>query len=207
MQITSVRRRVRKTEDKARCGRLFSPSKPRVRRHTFRVDHFNAAGSHVAATAGKSKSKLWVMITVLIVVLAAAGTGAWWMLLKPPPEGRAHASATSSKPAPPAKPVFFKLDPFTVNIQGGDFGDKLLYVAITLQLGNDASQTYLQEHLPEVRNRLLMVLSDQAADTLTTSQGKHQLAARIKTSLGPSFTGTQPALAVHKVLFTQFILQ
>jgi flagellar FliL protein len=160
----------------------------------------------VAATAGKSKSKLWVIIAVLIVVLAGAGTGTW-VLLKAQPHDKVHAVAKDAKPAPPAKPVFFKLEPFTVNIQGGDFGDKLLYVAITLQLGNDASQTYLQEHLPEVRNRLLMVLSDQAADALTTSEGKHQLAARIKTSLGPAFTGKQPALAVHKVLFTQFILQ
>ncbi|HEX5954249.1 MAG TPA: flagellar basal body-associated protein FliL [Rhodanobacteraceae bacterium] len=148
-------------------------------------------------------AKLWLILIILLVVLLGAGGAAGWLLL-----GKHAKPAASDKTAAVAKraekPVFLDLDSFTVNLEGGD---RLLYVGITLQLGNESTQEFLRAHLPQVRNRLLMVLSNQDAGTLITSDGKQKLAEAIRTSLLKQFAGTQPALLLDKVLFTQFIVQ
>lgn len=157
-------------------------------------------------TASQSgRASLWIIIAlVAIIVLGAGGVGGWILLGK----RGGTANAASAPPPPPAKPVFFQLDPFTVNLQpSGNDGGQLLYVGITLQLGDQTSQAFLQEHLPQVRDRLLLVLSGQSAGNLISSAGKQQLATEIRGALVKPFAKGQPKLAVNNVLFTQFIVQ
>lgn len=149
---------------------------------------------------------LVVVLLALVFVLGAGAAGAWLLLGRGIPAAGAHAVA-AAKPAPPAKPVFFKLDPFTVNLQGSDTGGQLLYVGITVELGDDATKSFLDEHLPQVRNRMLMILSGQDANSLVTSEGKQRLAATLRDAIVQPFEKGQPALAVGSVLFTQFIVQ
>ena len=148
-------------------------------------------------------AKLWLVLIILLVVLLGAGGAAGWLLF-----GKHAEPGTSDKTAAVAKraekPVFLDLDSFTVNLEGGD---RLLYVGMTLQLGDEPTQEFLRAHLPQVRNRLLMVLSNQDAGTLITSDGKQKLAESLRASLMKQFAGAQPALLVDKVLFTQFIVQ
>ncbi len=151
-------------------------------------------------------AKLWLILIVLLVVLLGAGAAAGWLLLGKHAKAAGAETAVAAVAAPKRadKPVFLDLDSFTVNLEGGD---RLLYVGMTLQLGNESTQEFLRAHLPQVRNRMLMVLSGQDADALITSDGKQKLAEAIRTSLLKQFTGAQPALLVDKVLFTQFIVQ
>jgi flagellar FliL protein len=151
-------------------------------------------------------AKLWLILIVLLVVLLGAGGAAGWLLLGKHAKAAGAEAAVAAAAAPKRadKPVFLDLDSFTVNLEGGD---RLLYVGMTLQLGDEATQEFLRAHLPQVRNRMLMVLSGQDADALITSDGKQKLAEAIRASLLKQFAGAQPALLVDKVLFTQFIVQ
>lgn len=151
-------------------------------------------------------AKLWLILIIVLVVLLGAGGAAGWLLFgkhAKAAEGEMAVAATSA-PKRTEKPVFLDLDSFTVNLEGGD---RLLYVGMTLQLGDEATHEFLKAHLPQVRNRMLMVLSGQDAGTLITSDGKQKLAEAIRTSLLKQFADAQPALQVDKVLFTQFIVQ
>lgn len=145
-------------------------------------------------------------MVALVFVLGAAAGGAWFLFGKGIP-GAGAQSVAVAKPAAPVKPAFFKLDPFTVNLQGSDNGGQLLYVGITIEVGDDATKAYLQDHLPQVRDRMLMILSGQDAQNLITSEGKQKLATTIRDSIIKPFDQSQPALAVGNVLFTQFIVQ
>jgi flagellar FliL protein len=152
-------------------------------------------------------AKLWLILIIVLVVLLGAGGAAGWMLLNKQHSKPATGDKTVADTAAPKraeKPVFLDLDSFTVNLEGGD---RLLYVGMTLQLGDEATQEFLRAHLPQVRNRMLMVLSGQDADALITSDGKQKLAEAIRASLLKQFADAQPALLVDKVLFTQFIVQ
>lgn len=155
------------------------------------------------AAAQSGKSKFWVTLTLVLVVALGGAVGtAWFLLGNPPVNAAPHAAGASG-----ARPVFYNLEPFTVNLKSGAYGDQLLYVGITLEVGNMATRQYLQEHLPQVRNRLLMVLSGQEAGTLISRKGKQQLATLIRQALNEPLAGKPAGMQVDSVLFTQFIVQ
>lgn len=148
----------------------------------------------------KRKSSIWVILLVLIAVAASAGGGySWWVLNK-------------SKPAVakvvPVIPVFMPLETFTVNLVTPDNNlDRVLYIGLTLRLPDDSTRAKLNDYLPEVRSRLLLLLSRQSADSLANEEGKQRLVAEIKSVLSPPMVKGQPNQVVSDVLFTAFILR
>ena len=109
---------------------------------------------------------------------------------------------------PPAAPVFFALDTFTVNLVNADNDpDRVLYVGFTLRLPDEATRLRMNDYLPEVRSRLLLLLSRQDSLKLASEQGKQALVEQIKQSLAPPLVKGQPPQVVNDVLFTAFILR
>lgn len=160
------------------------------------------------AAAQSGKRKFWIFgFLGLIAAFGLAGAASWYFLN----HGGANADAATRTSVTgtsraSAKPLFFHLEPFTVNLKSSAYGDRLLYVGITLEIADDAVRQRIQAYLPQVRNRLLMVLSGQDADTLISGDGKQKLAQRIRTALNES-TQDPPEMRVDGVLFTQFIVQ
>lgn len=148
-----------------------------------------------------------LLVFALIGAAIVAGAGGAWLFMQRGALGVGGHTVAAAKPKPPVKPVFFKLDPFTVNLQGSDYGSQLLYVGITVEVRDDATKAFFDEHLPQVRNRMLMILSGQDGASLVTSEGKQKLAASIRDAISKPFEPHQPKLAIGNVLFTQFIVQ
>lgn len=65
----------------------------------------------------------------------------------------------------------------------------------------------MNDYLPEVRSRLLLLLSRQSAAALSNEQGKQDLVKQIKAVLAPPLVQGQPQQVVNDVLFTAFILR
>jgi len=147
-----------------------------------------------------------IILLVLVAIAACAAAGyAWWMLHNQP---AAPGTAQVKKEIPPAPPIFLALDTFTVNLQNADNNpDRVLYIGLTLRLPDEKNRTALSEYLPEVRSRLLMLLSRQKSDDLVSESGKQQLIADIKQVLTTPFVKGQPNLLISDVLFTAFILR
>ncbi|AJJ20712.1 MULTISPECIES: flagellar basal body-associated protein FliL [Yersinia] len=148
----------------------------------------------------KRKSSIWVILLVLIAVAASAGGGySWWVL---------HKSKPTTAKAVPVIPVFMPLETFTVNLITPDNNlDRVLYIGLTLRLPDDATRAKLNDYLPEVRSRLLLLLSRQSADSLSNEEGKQRLVGEIKNVLSPPMVKGQPNQVVSDVLFTAFILR
>ncbi|MFH8134852.1 flagellar basal body-associated protein FliL [Pantoea osteomyelitidis] len=157
-----------------------------------------------AKAKGRKRS---ILIPVLLIVTLAAcsvaGYAVWRMMNK-----HGGDKSEAAKVEPPAAPVFFALDTFTVNLVNPDNDpDRVLYVGFTLRLPNDETRTRLSDYLPEVRSRLLLLLSRQNAAALASEQGKQDLIAQIKQVLAPPLVKGQPPQVVNDVLFTAFILR
>ena len=147
----------------------------------------------------KSKRSIWIPLLVLITLAACATAGfSYWRMQQAP-----SAAAKAELPPPPA-PVFFALDTFTVNL--GD-ADRVLYVGVTLRMKGEADRARLNDYLPEVRSRMLLLLSRQDATKLATDEGKKQLAADIKATLSAPLIANQPKQDITDVLYTAFILR
>lgn len=154
------------------------------------------------AKSGKRKLLIPVLLVVTLVACSVAGYTVWRSMNSP-----ANATA-AAKPEPPPAPVFFALDTFTVNLINPDNDpDRVLYVGFTLRLPDEETRRRLNDYLPEVRSRLLLLLSRQNAAALANEQGKQELVTQIKQVLAPPLVQGQPQQVVTDVLFTAFILR
>ena len=150
------------------------------------------------AISKKSKRSLWIPILVFITLAASASAGySYWHSHQVAADDKAQQRVVPS-------PVFYALDTFTVNL--GD-ADRVLYVGITLRLKDEATRARLNDYLPEVRSRLLLLFSRQDASALATDVGKQKLVDAIKQTLATPLVNGQPKQEVTDVLYTAFILR
>jgi len=111
------------------------------------------------------------------------------------------------EPAAASKaPVFLPLEPFTVNLQSSD-GDKFLQVNMTLQVKNEEQVNLIKLNMPQVRSRLLMLISSKDAASLLSSEGKEQLVSEIVEQVTLPFVPKGDPQKVEGVFFTSFIVQ
>ena len=160
-----------------------------------------AAAAAPAAAGKKSKSKMLIIIGA--VVLAAGGGGAWYFMGH---KAETPEMAVRAKPNLAAPPIFAQMEPFTVNLQA-DGGEQFLQTAFTLKVGSQADVDAIKLYLPQVRSRVLLLLSSKRGADIATVEGKKKLADEIIEQLTQPFAkGAQP-LEVTDVFFTAFVIQ
>ena len=161
-----------------------------------------AAGKGGDADAPAPKSKKMLFIIVGAVLVLAIGGGAAFMMMgsKSKKAEEEHVEEKASK-----VPVFVVIEPFVVNLQQEN-GDQFLQVALTLQVPNQETADTLKLFMPQVRSRLLMVLSSKKATDLLSSEGKRNLTDEIIDQLGEPFSsGKGPT--INDVFYTSFVIQ
>ncbi len=197
-----------------------------------------ATPDEAGADAPKKKgNKMLVIIIALLVVVILGGAAAFFMM------GGNHADEgedgeevvaeddhdAAAKEAKKAKlkkkkdaeakglpPVFVELDPFTVNLQPETAVDQYLQVKATLRVDEQPAADNLKAYMPEIRHRVLMLLSGKKASELGSAEGREQLAEDIKHAVN-AIVGEvprnrkgepeEPIGPVESVLFTSFIVQ
>lgn len=150
------------------------------------------------------RSNKGLLVLFALVALAGAGFGGytWWTTQ----QNAQTVSEEEKRPNMP-QPIFMELEPFTVNLAGVEGPDRVLYIHVTLRLANEKSRKQLHEYLPEVRSRLLLLLSEQKSKNIETHDGKLQLMKEIKQTLTPTLIPSDTDQDISDVLFTTFILR
>ena len=75
-------------------------------------------------------------------------------------------------------PTFFPLDNMVVNLANPG-GEKVAQIGITLELANSHATDVVKQHLPTIRNAILLLASQRTAEELLSREGKEKLAADI----------------------------
>jgi flagellar protein FliL len=151
--------------------------------------------------AKSGKTKLIVIIAIGAIVLLGAGAGGAYFLLHGRP-----VSHDAVKHAPVLPPVFFALDSMTVNLQSDD-GEHYLRIGLTLKLKDEKAQVALNERMPEIRSRVLLLLSGKRPEDLATVEGKRTLAKELRMAIDSIVSAAEPPVHVDEVLFTEFVVQ
>ena len=159
-----------------------------------------ATNTETASSPGKSKKKIFIIMGVLALALTGLGGGYYYYFFM---KGRSKLAPAQVKAEPP---IFFPLEPFTVNLQPGG-RNRFLHVAVTLKVADAASQAQMTQYLPEVRSRVLSTLSNREADSLATSEDKTRLSGEIMQVLSQPFGPNTPQQKIASVMFTTFMLQ
>ncbi len=158
-----------------------------------------AADSNVTSIdEARPKSKKKVLLIALVAVLLLGGGGAGWWMLQPKP-----AEAQAAKPPPPAPPVFVELETFTVNIAA----DHVLQTGITLQVKGAEDAEQLKLYMPQVKSRLLLLLSARDIEILRSPEGKVTMASDIATALRAPYVSGLAAPVISGVFLTSFVIQ
>lgn len=169
-----------------------------------------------AAPPTKKKRSLLKILLLLTPLLGGAGGGAWYFLrdqdqdqdqepkvaAKPGPAKAATAKPVSSKP-----PVFVSLEPFTVNLQHEDASPQYLQVGLALKVTDVATVDAIKLHMPEIRNRVLLLLSSKKASDISSLGGKQSLSTELTREIVQPLAGRAPAQGLDSVLFTSFVIQ
>lgn len=158
----------------------------------------------MAETSNNSRGWLWLGIPVAILVVALVAMNTYLLLRE---DGDKSESKQPEQPQKSATPIYVGVDPFTVNLQGDIYASRLLYMGLSLQVGDEDTREFLQENMPQVRSRLLVLNSAQNPEVLATAEGKKQLADAIIATLSEPMAAGQPELHIDDVLFTEFIVQ
>lgn len=147
----------------------------------------------------KSRKKLYIALAAIVVLLG--GAAAAWSVMKPP------AKAKTAVHEAPKPPVFIVVEQFTVNLAPEDAGDQYLQVAMTLQVADEAQVDRIKLYMPQVRSRILMLLSSKKASEIASVEGKKKLSEEVSAQINLPFTAKSAPQTVSNVFFTSFVIQ
>ena len=139
-------------------------------------------GAPAAAPAGKPKKKM-LMILGVVLLAGLAGGGGWFF--SQPKQGANHVGEV--KPAPLKPPIYVQLEPFTVNLQR-EGSDQYLQMGISLKVYEPDIEGKIKTNLPEIRSKVLQLLTTKTASELLSAEGKNKLVKEV-ISMGNDIIG------------------
>ncbi|MCY1198177.1 Flagellar basal body-associated protein FliL [compost metagenome] len=203
---------------------------------TSKSNPLPARGAPLPRSGGLGRILRPLLALIVLLIVAAASAGATWFIAqRMQPQGGAPVQlgvgqvpggqpGAAGQPghgpqatpttfvAPPAgpiavpAPIFVPLEPFTVTLQNADT-ERIMHVGLTLRVSDDQTRTRLEKYMPEVRSRILMVLSSQSPIGVQTQQGKTDMVNAIKQAVNLPFSPLPDGQYVTDVLFTAFVVQ
>lgn len=177
----------------------------------------------------KGKGKLLMIVGIALVLLLGGGAAFVVLLKKNAAGGHEEAKAQPMKP-----PIFVNLEPFTVNLQPEN-GEQYLQAVVALKISEKEVEEQIKVYMPELRHRILLLLSGKKASEISGPEERDMLSGEIRRQVNtvlyaasgrkpPEHTParpigkvaaivTAPAHAaspedpIQGVLFTSFIIQ
>lgn len=162
---------------------------------------------------GEKKSKLLPIVLIVLgaVLLAAASTGATMYLMSsrmldkaPVGEG---GEQEQEKPADVGPPIYFGLNPaMVVNFQNPG---PVRFLQVTVQVMAREKEVIeaVKEHMPAIRNDLMMLFSSQRYETIKSREGKEALRQEVLGEIQRILTEQTGEAGVEQVYFTSFVMQ
>jgi flagellar FliL protein len=154
-----------------------------------------------AEEAAPKKSNKKLIIIIAAVVLLIGGGAATFLLM-----GGDHAAEEEHAAVEHTDPVFVKLETFTLNLNPEE-GDRYLQVDITLNAGAQSDADTLDKYMPQVRNRVLLILTSKLPSEISDIEGKQALSEEITQQINEPYSEGSEPLTVTEAFFTSFVIQ
>lgn len=149
-------------------------------------------------------NKKILIAVIAVLVLAGGGAGAFFFL-----QGGEEVAAEGEaepKEEPLADPIYLGLSPaFLVNF---DHNGTIRYLQIELQVMARDQDIIdkVEANMPAVRNKVILLLSAQNYDAVSTVEGKEQLRQEVLAAVNESLQLTEGD-ALEDAFFTNFVVQ
>jgi len=107
----------------------------------------------------------------------------------------------------PSERIYVSLDPAFVATFRGSQTVQFVQFDLEVAVTNKQVEEALKTHGPAIRNRLVMLLSDQDPEVLGTQEGKEQLRVHIRDEIGAMLDSLDVEPGVVDAYFTSFLMQ
>ena len=105
------------------------------------------------------------------------------------------------------KPIYYKLDPtFVVNYQAQD-DLRFLQVTVEVMARDEKIIALVEQHMPIIRNNLIVLFSSQDFTTISTRVGKERLRAQVLSEVQKVLKDETGRPGIESVYFTSFVMQ
>jgi len=155
---------------------------------------------------GKLATKKLIILIVVGVLLLAVGGAGTFFLMKGKMAESGDQSHEEAKKHENASLYFDMTKPLVVDFPAGS-SMELVQLAVTFLVEDQETVDVLKKNEPILRNNLLMIISAQSPDKLTTTEGKEQLRNAMLTDVAATLKKLKAHGEVTEVLFTSFIMQ
>jgi flagellar FliL protein len=168
------------------------------------IEAAEGAEEGAEAPAAGGKKKLIIMI-VAALVLGGGGFGAWMAFSGGGEDGKGAKKVEQKELLPPK---YVNLDPpFVVNFEA-EAAVRFLQVTVGLMTRDPATEQIIKDNDPRVRNDMLMILSGQNYQSVSTLEGKESLQKRCLESVRTIVKDMRGDPAkVEALYFTSFVMQ
>jgi flagellar FliL protein len=157
-------------------------------------------GEEGAEEAPKSRKLLFIILAV--VLLGGGGAGAFFLL-----KGGDHKTS-AKKEEVVVPPIYVNLDPpFVVNFEA-EAAVRFLQVTVSVMTRDPHIGEILKNNDPRIRNDLLMLLSNQKYNQISTREGKEKLQTESLEAVRAVIksAGGEPE-KLEALYFTAFVMQ
>ena len=144
----------------------------------------------------------WILLTGIVLFLVIGGYFGWTLFMK-------GGEGVAGIPGPllkmrEEKRVIYPLNSFIVNLMDkSGLGKRYLKVTMKLEVGSDKDKELLENHTPQIRDTVLLLLSSLTFKEINSIEGKidlkQSLISRINLVLGDGH--------VKKLYFSEFVVQ
>ena len=183
-----------------------------------RDEDLNDDEKTVEAPSGKKKGIIkWVLIGLGLMILIGVSVGTSIYLMKTMLHGQttaqdaeqpnSKAKEDKAKPKQRKISIYYKFDPpFVVNIQG-ETGSRFLQLTIEAMTYDQSVTADIDQHMPVIRNNIVLLLSNVSYEQLSTLEGKQKMRADILSEIQKVLKEKTGKPGVEEVYLTSIVMQ
>lgn len=162
-----------------------------------------AAGE--VSSSGPSMKTL-IMVLVIVQMVMFGGLAAFLMMSGVLSQPSGEHSSTEKKVSD-AEPIYIPFEPaFTVNF-GGSSSSRFMQVTIEAMTHDSSVVEQVRKHSPVIRNSIVLLLSSQSVEAVSTLEGKEKLRQEILANVQKILTERTGKPGIEEIYFTSFVMQ
>ncbi|MGB0495866.1 MAG: flagellar basal body-associated FliL family protein [Kangiellaceae bacterium] len=167
------------------------------------ADLENDVDGEGGGSGGGSKK---LIIIIAVVVLIGGGAAAFFLLGGDSNE-EAGEEDTAEEVVEVKEAIYIGVpNAITANLPG-EKRSRTVQIKMNFLVRSDEAKTNVKAHMPQLKNDILMLLSQKNADDLKLPEGRQQLQAEALETVQKTLTSLVNDPTVEKVLFVSFVMQ
>lgn len=156
---------------------------------------------------GGGKKKPLMMIIIMVVLLGVGTAGSLYFMGMLPMGGGGEDGEEQEVENTNPTPIYFAFEqPFTVNFET-QTGLRFLQVSVEMMTYDPAMIEAVKQHLPVIKNNVILMFSAQKFGDLVSREGKEKLRAETLTEINGALTKYHGKEGIEEIYFTSFVIQ